>query len=489
MQTGTDNKMVVESCELCIIGAGIAGLNALFAATQYLPKTARVVLVDRNQSCGGMWTQTYDYVRLHQPHEMFTVGDLTWMWDRPREYLATGAEVRWHLQSCLDRLRPQIALTERYRTTCLYIEEHETLAVPRALVHCEGRDGRSFIIDAARAIHAAGWDIPTIEPLSLSSEQVVSTCPKRLSVDDIQSSAPALVIGGGKTGMDTALALIKRGKKRKVTMLNGKGAVFGNRDMLFPTGAQRWWRGVMVGSLSADVVGRFDGRNVNATFEHFRQTYSISPDSNGEQYMFSTLSVDETQHLDCGLSELRRGYLEDVTDCPQGPEAVLQDGSRFSVPSGSLVVNCTGHLMARPRPPAQVLSPRGTTLNITPRASIYFLSTSAAYFLTHAFYLNVIRQMPLYALDMDSLKGKDPRFFFLTCLTHSFLNMMTIMDHVPLTVFSRCGLDLNRWYPLHRRLISFARLKVSKRRYIAHCRMVLDQLHQSEDISCEAKLQ
>jgi cation diffusion facilitator CzcD-associated flavoprotein CzcO len=97
MHTTTTTVAANDTCDLCIIGAGIAGLNALFAATQYLPATARVILVDRNPTCGGWWTQTYDYVRLHQPHQMFTVGDLEWLWDKPREYLATGSEVLWHL--------------------------------------------------------------------------------------------------------------------------------------------------------------------------------------------------------------------------------------------------------------------------------------------------------------------------------------------------------------------------------------------------------
>jgi glycine/D-amino acid oxidase-like deaminating enzyme len=35
----------VETCELCVIGAGIAGLNALFAASEYLKKTDKVVLI------------------------------------------------------------------------------------------------------------------------------------------------------------------------------------------------------------------------------------------------------------------------------------------------------------------------------------------------------------------------------------------------------------------------------------------------------------
>lgn len=484
MQTKSDTGSITNTCDLCIVGAGIAGLNALFAATQYLPKTGRVTLVDRNPRCGGMWSQTYDFVRLHQPHQMFTVGDLEWLWSRPPEYLATGEEVLWHLESCLDRLRAEVSLSEHYEVTCQHIEECETSAGLRAFVHCKDRDGTPFLIKAKHAIHAAGWDIPPLKPLPLSSKNIISTCPSLLSKHDVDRTAPALIVGGGKTGMDTAIALLKSSTERDVTLLNGKGTVFGNRDTLFTIGAKRWWRGVMVGSLSADVVGRFDGFNGSSVFEHFRRTYAVSPDAHGEQYMFSTLSSREAHTLSLGLRNMRRGYLKDIVDSPLSPEAVLRDGSRFPVPQGSLVVNCTGHLLGRSRPAAEFLSPKGAILRVTPRSSIYFLSTSAAYFLTHAFYLNVLAKMPLYALDMDSLKGKDPQFFFLTCLTHSFLNMMTIMDHVPISVFSRCGLDINRWYPLPRRLVSFAKLKMNKHRYMAHCRLVLDQLHQAGMISC-----
>src|SRR3978361_48000 len=62
----------VETCEVCIVGAGVTGLNALFVASQYLRRGQRVILVDRRRRAGGMWVDTYPYVRLHQPHPMFT---------------------------------------------------------------------------------------------------------------------------------------------------------------------------------------------------------------------------------------------------------------------------------------------------------------------------------------------------------------------------------------------------------------------------------
>jgi hypothetical protein len=485
MPTQTTAERIDDHYDLCIVGAGISGLNALYSALHYLPQSARVLLVDSNPTCGGMWTQTYDYVRLHQPHQMFTVGDLEWLWDKPPEYLATGSEVLWHLQSCLDRMRGKVRLTERYETNCLRIEEIETKSGARAVVHLERQDGTRSKITASRAIHAAGWNVPAIEPLNLTSQQIISSCPMCLSEVYTNSASPALIIGGGKTGMDTALALMDGDIQREITLLNGRGAIFGNRDRMFPTGAKRWWRGDMVGSLSADVVGKFNGNNALSTFEHFRSRYAISPDMHGAQYMFSTMSGAESERLSQGLTSIRHGYLEDVIDGPTGPMAVLRDGTSFSIPRDTLVVNCTGHFAASSDERPAVLSQMGTILHINPRASIYFLSTSASYFLTHAFFLNVLRTMPLYVLDMDSLKGRSPQFYFLTCLTHSFHNMMVFMNHLPLSVFSSCGLDINRWFPLHRRLFSFARIKLRKHRYIGHSRAVLDRLHSDGSISCQ----
>lgn len=42
-------------CDLAVVGAGVAGLNALYAAAQYLPKSARVLLIDQKDGPAGMW--------------------------------------------------------------------------------------------------------------------------------------------------------------------------------------------------------------------------------------------------------------------------------------------------------------------------------------------------------------------------------------------------------------------------------------------------
>jgi monoamine oxidase len=82
----TPPDVAVQSCDVCIVGAGLAGLNALFAS-RYLSRDQKVILVDRRERVGGMWVDTYPYVRLHQPHPMFTAGNIAWTLGEDRSYL------------------------------------------------------------------------------------------------------------------------------------------------------------------------------------------------------------------------------------------------------------------------------------------------------------------------------------------------------------------------------------------------------------------
>lgn len=100
-------------CDLAVVGAGVAGLNALYAAAQYLPKSARVLLIDQKDGPAGMWNIAYDYVRLHQPYSMFTVGDLKWASRMPRDYRPGRDEVLDHLASSIDAVRKTVSLSTR----------------------------------------------------------------------------------------------------------------------------------------------------------------------------------------------------------------------------------------------------------------------------------------------------------------------------------------------------------------------------------------
>ena len=234
----TDPSMRAQeiSCDLCILGAGIAGLNALFAASRYLSRNQKVVLVDRRPSAGGMWLSVYDYVRLHQPHPMFTAGDTAWTFARDPSHLATRSEVVSHLGHCLEALRQRVTLDERFGYE--YRSHDEAGAGPdEVLVLCDSTSAGAppLRIKAKKLVKAFGYDVQVKDGLQLSSSQVRSLSPDKddlLGEEMAASRAPVFIAGGGKTAMDTAHTLIKRFPDKQVSLLIGKGTMFTCRDKL-----------------------------------------------------------------------------------------------------------------------------------------------------------------------------------------------------------------------------------------------------------------
>lgn len=97
----------------------MAGLNALAVASKYLTKDHRLLMIDRRSRVGGMWADTYPYVRLHQPHQLFTAADIKWTLDADRAYLATKDEVLDHFSHCVDVVKGRVALDEWLGTELL----------------------------------------------------------------------------------------------------------------------------------------------------------------------------------------------------------------------------------------------------------------------------------------------------------------------------------------------------------------------------------
>ena len=237
-----DTPVRVERCDVCIVGAGLAGVNALFVASQYLSPSQKVILVDRRDRSGGMWVDTYAYVRLHQPYGLFTAGNIKWTLGQDRSYLATKDEVLTHFEHCLAVVKQRVQVDEYFGWT---LESHdESDGIVR--LTCTSSDGQLMVVEARRLIKASGFGVVPNDPLGISSARVVSVSPDFCDMrgDEMRASdAPVWVVGGGKTAMDTAHTLITEYPGREVNLVAGSGTFFSNRDRLFPVGGRRWWSG------------------------------------------------------------------------------------------------------------------------------------------------------------------------------------------------------------------------------------------------------
>jgi cation diffusion facilitator CzcD-associated flavoprotein CzcO len=167
------------------VGAGLAGLNAIFDASRYLSRDEKVILIDRRQRVGGMCVDTHPYVRLHQPHGMFTAGNIEWTLGKDRSYLAR---------------------TARCSTTL--------------------RVAKLLVVETRRLIKAAGFRVMPNDPLEFSSARVQSVFPDSCDMrcGEIRAGdAPVWIVGAGKTAMDTAHALITACPGAEVNLIAGSG--------------------------------------------------------------------------------------------------------------------------------------------------------------------------------------------------------------------------------------------------------------------------
>jgi cation diffusion facilitator CzcD-associated flavoprotein CzcO len=152
--------VAVQSCDVCIVGAGLAGLNALFVASRYLSRDQKVILVDRRERVGGMWVDTYPYVRLHQPHPMFTAGNIEWTLGRDRSYLATKGEVLDHLEHCLNVIKQRVQVDELFGWAMESSEEVDG----KVRITARTSAGRLLVVEAKRLIKAYGFGVVPKRP-------------------------------------------------------------------------------------------------------------------------------------------------------------------------------------------------------------------------------------------------------------------------------------------------------------------------------------
>ena len=444
------------------MGAGIAGLNALFVASQYLSRDQKVILVDRRQRVGGMWVDTYPYVRLHQPHAMFTAGNIKWTLGQDRSYLATKGEVLDHFEHCLNVIKQRVQVDEFFGWT---LESHdETDGIVR--ITCRSSDGQLLVVEAKRLIKAYGFRVVPNDPLEISSERVQSVSPDFCDMrgDEMRASdTPVWIIGGGKTAMDTAHALITEYPGREVNLVAGSGTFFLNRDRFFPAGARRWWGGKHLeqsrpGSVSSfrrhqrdrcrELVSRYLRHVVNP---RDRQLPAGRAFRIGEQ--------DDRRRPERRDHGPPRGCRRPQRRHRAGVPKRVHQGD----PTGQLDRELHGiRLPRRPRPYEPYVSPSGAVLSIQPRSATLHLTSFMGYFMTHLLFLGKIRDIPLYELDMQDLRKKSNAAFPYRAFTLAQYNLSLISDSVPTKVFLDCGLDFDRWYPLPRRMVEYGAVHAAR---------------------------
>ena len=471
--------------DVAVVGAGVAGLNALAVASQYLARDQRALIIDRRDRAGGMWVDTYPYVRLHQPHPYFTAADIKWTLGADRAHLATKDEVLDHFSHCVDVVRGRVGLDEWLGTELL---SHE--AGDEAIrLTCRSADGTRRLAETKRLIKAPGFAVEPNQPLAVSSDRVHSVSPDSCDVrsgEIAESNAPVWVIGGGKTAMDTAHALIRTRPGREVNVLAGSGTFFTCRDKAFPTGARRWWGGTGGVPLFLEWSRRFNGTNERETMAWYRTTVGTTATDGATNFVFGLLSEAEARTIRSGVTEMVSDHLVDAVDRGGGVELLLRSGATRQIESGSWLVNCTGYVFGeQPQHPYEpYVSTGGDVGVVSTRSTIALLTSFGGYFLGHLMMLDQLGELPLYELDGDELGRQSREAWACAAVTTHLHNLSLIADNAPREVLSRNGLDFNRWYPPHRYILGALRFARAHRREREHWRLALDRVRERFDVRC-----
>jgi len=481
--TSVDETARIERCDVCVVGAGISGLNALWVASRFLTRDQRIVLVDRRERVGGMWVDTYPYVRLHQPHGMFTAGNIKWTLRQDRSYLATKDEVLDHFRHCLDTIGDRVRVDEFFGWAMESDDESDGMV----RVVCRSGDGRRLVVEAKLLIKAFGLGVVPNDPLEVSSTRVRSVSPDYCDVRSApmrDSDAPVWLIGGGKTAMDTAHVLISQNPGREVNLVAGRGTFFSLRERMFPVGLRRWRGGAPLSAIAAETCRRFDGSNEQEVAAWFRDRFGTYLTPETGNFLLGVLSEAESKTIAAGLNDVIMDYFVDAVDRSDGIDMVLRSGATKAITPGSWLVNCTGYSFRQDRPYEPFVSPSGAVLSLAPRSATMHLPSYTAYFLTQLLFLRKLTQLPLYELDLPALRARSPLALPYTVFSLTQYNLSLISDVVPAKVFLDCGLDLNRWYPLPRRLLQTAEFMRTHRRERAHNRETLDTVRERFGVRC-----
>jgi cation diffusion facilitator CzcD-associated flavoprotein CzcO len=481
-----DSPVRVEECEVAIIGAGIAGMNALFVACQYVKPEQRIILVDSRSRVGGMWVDTYPYVRLHQPYEFFTAGNIPWELDVERSHLASKGEVLDQFEHCMRVLSQKARIDTFFGYTAGEETESDgVVTVP--LIGVDNPDDR-VEVRAKRLIVATGYNIGPKEPLDLSSKRVRSVSPNDFDMvgEQMRAGTDAVwVIGGGKSGLDTAHSLVSEFPDREVHLVAGSGTVFINRDVAFPRGfSGRWFSGTRATAFLTEVARLFDGTNPERLMEEFANNGAIGVVENPRHHVFGVISEPEVALVRDKLRGIHTDHLVDAVDRGDDVELLFRSGQSTTIPAGSWIVNCTSYLGQTPGPYRPYTSASGAVVRVIPQSATFYLTSFAGYFLTHLAFLEKLTETPLYEIDMNELNKESPEILPWAMYTQVVYNLGLIADAVPVSVLNDCGLSFDGWFPKPRQMVGAMRFLAGRKRARPHQEQVLAAVRERYGVRC-----
>lgn len=332
-----------------IIGAGAVGLA--FADTLVAESDATMLIVDRHGLPGGHWNDAYPFVALHQPSAFYGVASLPLGSGRidhggPNAglmELASGAEVLAHFQHAMQR---QLLPSGRVR----YHPMSEVRSVGGVHQVVSLLSAETVEVRVRRRVVDAtyfGSSVPSTHTPAFAVEGTARLLtPNQLPhLWRLPGEAPRhfVILGGGKTAMDTAMWLLGCGAlPAQITWVRPRESWLIDRRTVQPTMAH--FEAVM-GAQVALLEALAQAATADELFERQEAAGAmlrIDPSSRPTMFHYATISAHEVAQLRRIDQVVRGGRVQALQ-----PDALVFADRRVPVPAGSVFVDCTASAVAR----------------------------------------------------------------------------------------------------------------------------------------------
>jgi hypothetical protein len=335
--------MTERSCEADYVIVGAGAVAMAFADTLLTDTEASIIMVDRRHKPGGHWNDSYPFVRLHGPSINYGVNSRPLGSGRIDQIglnkglheLANGHEICAYF----DQIMRQQFLPSG-RVTYLPLSNYDDDGVVTSLATGERTiaKARKKIVD----VTLADTRVPSTHPPSFSVAPGVRCIPPNALVQLKEPCAGFVIIGAGKTSIDTVVWLLEQGidpqkinwiRPRDQWLLNRKGFQI----------SYEFFAGTF-GTLISELESARDATSVDDLFARLEMAgvlRRIDPLIQPTMYRCAIVSDAELEQLRRVTNVVRKGHVKaieadriilDQGEMPTSPEHIHVHCSADGIP-------------------------------------------------------------------------------------------------------------------------------------------------------------
>jgi hypothetical protein len=319
-----------------VVGAGAVAMA--FADTLLTDTDASIIMVDRRHKPGGHWNDSYPFVRLHGPSINYGVNS------RP---LGTGKIDQIGLNKGLHELAGgheicayfDQVMRQRFlpsgRVTYLPLTNHADDGVATSIV-----TGERTLVKARRKlvdVTLADTRVPATHPPSFAVSPGVRCVPPNALVQQKEPCAGFVIVGAGKTSMDTVIWLLDQGvDPAEIAWIRPRDSWLINRKVVqisfdFFAGT--------AGGLAAELESARDAPSIGDLFARLEAAElltRIDPNIEPTMYRCAIVSDAELAQLRRVTNVVRMGHVKAIE-----PERIVLDRGEVPTSPRKVHVNCS----------------------------------------------------------------------------------------------------------------------------------------------------